>query len=483
MKRDIYKLNGFPLLCNYQSLRVKMLKFHNTLTRKKDEFKPIKKGTATMYSCGPTVYNFAHIGNFRAYIFEDQLRRYLIYKGFKVIQVKNLTDVDDKTIRDSQREGLSLDKFTEIYKKAFFDDNKTLNILPADFYPEATKTIPEMLELIQTLMDKGFAYKGEDGSVYFSINKFKDYGKLSKIPLDQQKAGARVKQDEYQKDNAADFALWKAWSEDDGDVSWESPFGKGRPGWHLECSAMSMKHLGETFDIHTGGIDLVFPHHEDEIAQSECATGKPFAKFWMHCEHLLVEGKKMSKSLGNFFTLRDILDQGYKPSAIRYELLSTHYRQQLNFTFESLKAAQASVDRLQEFVDKLKAIKDESGSDDPKKLIATATQGFEEAMDDDLNISIALSHIFNFLKEANKLRLNKSGAILCLEFMQRIDSVLGVMNFKSEDVPAQIMKLVAKREEARKSKEWALADKLRDQVKDLGYIIQDGSDGPRITKA
>lgn len=460
-----------------------MIKFFNTMSRKKQEFKPLSEGTVLMYSCGPTVYNYAHIGNFRAYIFEDLLRRYLIYSGYRTVQVKNLTDVDDKTIRDSQKEGLSLNEFTEKYKKAFFEDNKTLNILPADYYPEATKTIPEMIALIQKLLHKGYAYLGDDGSVYFSISKFKDYGKLSKIPLDKQKAGARVKQDEYQKENAADFALWKAWDEKDGDVFWESPFGKGRPGWHLECSAMSMKHLGPTFDIHTGGIDLVFPHHEDEIAQSECATGEEFARYWLHCEHLLVEGKKMSKSLGNFYTLRDILDKGYKPRAIRYTLLSTHYRQQLNFTLDSVSAAQASIDRLQELVNNMQSSsKEQNNKENIDELIETTKQKFEEAMNDDLNISIALSQVFTFLKEVNKLELGKDNARKVIEFMKSIDTVIGVLNFSSADIPENVHKLVKEREAARANKDWAAADKLRDKIKSMGYSVQDSKEGPHITK-
>lgn len=458
------------------------MKFFNTLTRHKQEFSPLKSGQVLMYSCGPTVYNYAHIGNFRAYVFEDLLRRYLMYKGFKVTQVKNLTDVDDKTIRDSKAAGLSLNEFTNIYKKAFFEDNKALNILPANHYPEATKTIPEMISLIETLLEKGFAYKGDDGSVYFSINKFKDYGKLSKIPLDQQKAGARVKQDEYQKDNAADFALWKAWDKDDGDVFWDSPFGKGRPGWHLECSAMSMKHLGETFDIHTGGIDLVFPHHEDEIAQSECATGKEFARYWLHCEHLLVDGKKMSKSLGNFYTLRDIIKKGYNALAIRYTLLSTHYKQQLNFTFESLKASQASIERLQEFIERLKTAKNAKDNKELPGIIEKAKTGFENAMDDDLNISIALSHVFNFVKEANKLSLSHTDAQTALNFLKSIDSVFGVMKFDDIEVPEEVKNLVSRREQARKDKDWKKADSLRHEINSLGYSVQDSKEGARVSK-
>src|SRR3989338_3545310 len=390
-----------------------MLKFHSTLTRKKEVFRTVKEGKVQMYTCGPTVYNFAHIGNFRAYVFEDLLRRYLKYKGYEVRQVMNLTDVDDKTIRDSQKEGISLKEFTERYGKAFFEDIKTVNIEPAEVYPKATEHINEMIQLIQVLLDKGIAYKSSDGSIYYSISKFKGYGSLAHIKVKELKAGARVKQDEYEKEQASDFALWKAWDESDGDVYWNSQFGKGRPGWHIECSAMSMKHLTKAFesgnfdaekfesiDIHTGGVDNIFPHHEDEIAQSEGCTGKKFVNYWLHCEHLMVDGKKMSKSLGNFYTLRDLLAKGHNPKAIRYALMSTHYRKPLNFTFEELEAANTAVKKLEE----LKLYLDNSdGRAKAGKTTAKAARDFEEAMDDNLNISAALAAVFNLATEARKL--------------------------------------------------------------------------------
>ena len=462
-----------------------VVRFFNTFTKKLEEFKPLKDKEVRMYTCGPTVYNYAHIGNYRAYIFEDQLRRYLKYRGFKVTQVMNLTDVDDKTIKNSQEQGLPLDKFTDKFKKAFFEDLKTLNIDPAEHYPEATKYIKQMIEIIQKLLDKGYAYKGDDNSVYFSISKFKDYGKLSKINIDQQKAGARVKHDEYGKENASDFALWKAYSKSDGDVVWDSPFGRGRPGWHIECSAMSSSILGDTFDIHTGGVDNIFPHHEDEIAQSECASGKKFVNYWMHCEHLLVDGKKMSKSLANFYTLRDVLDKGYKPLAIRYTLLSTHYRQQLNFTFESINAAQNSIDRLNEVISKLNSVKGED-TNEVKKLIKKAEEGFIAEMDDDLNISKGLSHIFTFVRELNGLitdkKIGENDAKKALEAFQKFDTVLGVMNFEKEDIPNDVLELAKKREAARSEKKWVEADKLRDQLKEMGYVVKDSKDGMRVEK-
>jgi cysteinyl-tRNA synthetase len=342
------------------------LKLYNTLTRKKEAFKPIKKGKVGMYVCGPTIYSFAHIGNFRAYMSADILRRWLKFKGFGIKQIMNLTDVDDKTIRDSKRKGISLSKFTAKYSKIFFEDLDTLNIERAERYPKATDHIKEMAALVNALMKKGLAYRGKD-AIYYSIEKFKDYGKLAHLEKAQLKPGARVKQDEYDKEHAHDFALWKLWDKDDGNVFWNVEIGgkpsKGRPGWHIECSAMSMKYLGPTFDIHTGGVDLIFPHHQNEIAQSEGATGKPFVRYWLHNEHLLVNGEKMSKSAGNFYTLRDLIKKGHDAMAIRYQLLATHYRQKLNLTDDALKAAKQAVDRLTDFVANARDGKDGKGMD------------------------------------------------------------------------------------------------------------------------
>ena len=463
------------------------LRFFNTLTRQKEEFKPLKNMEVRMYTCGPTVYNYAHIGNFRAYMFEDQLRRYLKYKAYKVTQVMNLTDVDDKTIKGAQQQKTSLYDYTKKYKQAFFEDIKTLNIEKAEHYPAATEHIPEMIKMIETLMKKGYAYKGEDGSIYYSIKKFKDYGKLAHIKVDELKAGARVSQDEYEKETAADFALWKAWDEKDGDVAWESPFGKGRPGWHIECSAMSTKYLGETFDIHTGGTDNMFPHHENEIAQTEAATGKKFVRYWMHCEHLLVDSKKMSKSLGNFYTLRDLLQKGYKAKAIRYILLSTHYRQQLNFTFESLKAAEQSIQKIQDFVIKMDEADGKEDNKETDKTIIKATEGFEEAMDDDLNISKALGYIFEFMTEINKLamegKLSKKNATDAKEAIEAFDAVLGIIETTKGTLDEDIQSLVDEREEARKKKEFKTADMIRDELKSKGIILEDTPKGIRWKRA
>lgn len=460
-----------------------MLQFYNSLSRKKESFKPLKDKEVGMYTCGPTVYDYAHIGNYRAYIFEDLLRRYLEYKGFKVIQVMNLTDVDDKTIKGSREKGISLNEFTEGYKKSFFEDIKTLNIEKAEHYPEATKHIPEMVGLIKKLLEKGFAYKAEDGSIYYKVSAFKGYGRLSHLKLKELKEGARVKQDEYEKEEARDFALWKAWNEEDGEVFWENELGKGRPGWHIECSAMSMKYLGESFDIHTGGIDNIFPHHENEIAQSEASTGKKFVNYWMHCSHLIVEGKKMSKSLGNFFTLRDLLEKGCSPKAIRYVLLSTNYRNELNFTEEGLKAAENIVEKFREFLGKLKEEKKEGkeGSE-VKKLIEKTKKEFEKQLDDDLNISSAFSSIFNFMREVNKLigeeRLTKNDSQAVLSAMNEFDRVLGLLEFEKEKpLSKEEKELIEKREDHRKKKEFDKADEVREKLKSMGIQLDDTKDG------
>ena len=346
--------------------------FFNTLTRKKEVFKPLDEGKVKIYTCGPTVYDFAHIGNFRAFLFEDLLKRWLIQRGFKVTHVMNLTDIDDKTIKGSQTQKVPLRQFTEFYVKAFFEDIKALNIQPADVYPKATDHIPEMVALIKTLMAKGIAYKGEDGSIYYAISKFPDYGKLSKIKPAELKAGARVSQDEYTKEEAQDFAVWKAWTLEDGDVFWETELGKGRPGWHIECTAMSLRYLGETLDIHAGGVDLIFPHHENEIAQSESLTGKLFSRFWLHAEFLMVEGQKMSKSLGNYYTLRDLVAKGHAPEAIRYLLASVPYRKSLNFTMDGLKAAAVAIDRLRNFKLRLETDRTAAGMRDLQNLYVRA---------------------------------------------------------------------------------------------------------------
>ncbi len=462
--------------------------FFNTLTRKKEAFIPLVPGKVKIYTCGPTVYDYAHIGNFRAFLFEDLLKRWLVYQGFKVTHVMNLTDIDDKTIKGSQKQGIPLRQFTDFYIKAFFEDIKALNIQPADVYPKATDHIPEMVQLIKNLIAKGTAYKGEDGSIYFSVCKFSDYGKLSHIKVSELKAGARVCQDEYCKEEAQDFALWKAWTPEDGDVFWETELGKGRPGWHIECSAMSTKYLGETFDIHCGGIDNMFPHHENEIAQSEGATGKKFVNYWMHNEHLQVEGKKMSKRFGNFYTLRDLLAKGYDPIAIRYLLMSTHYRQQFNFTFEGLEAAKAAIERLRNFVRRLHEVEGTTSTGKVATLMAKLEACFGGSMDDDLNIGIALSSLFDFVREINSMLdaniVSKDEAAEVGGLMMRLDEVLGVIGKVEgkEALPSDIDALVQKREEARKAKNWKEADTIRAQLKAMGIVLEDTAQGVRWHK-
>jgi len=457
----------------------------NTLTRQKETFKPIDEDKVRIYTCGPTVYDYAHIGNFRAFLFEDLLKRWLEYRSFKVTHVMNLTDVDDKTIKGSQKQQTPLRQYTDFYAEAFFEDVAALNIEPADYYPRATEHIAEMVALIKRLMEKGYAYKGEDGSIYYAISKFKNYGKLSKIKVAQLKAGARVKVDEYAKEEAQDFALWKAWTQEDGDVFWETELGKGRPGWHIECSAMSMKYLGETFDVHCGGVDNMFPHHENEIAQSEAATGKKFVNYWLHNEHLLVEGKRMAKRYGNFYTLRDLLKMGHDPMAIRYLLLSTHYRQQFNFTFEGLEASKGAIERLRNL---MRRLQDADGKGSGKKvaqLMNKVQKSFGEAMDDDLNISVALAALFDFARDVNNLldaeALSRDEAKQVYALMAGFDKVLGVIGETKAEatLPKEAEELIRKREEARKAKDWKTADAIRQQLKAMGIMIEDTAQGVR----
>jgi cysteinyl-tRNA synthetase len=460
-----------------------MLRLYNTLTRVKEEFQPTHPGEARIYTCGPTVYDHAHIGNFRAFVFEDILRRYLIYKGYRVRQVMNLTDIDDKTIRGAHQAKTSLAEYVQFYAQAFFEDLQTLNIQSAEHYPAATQHIPEMVELITRLLERGHAYQA-GGSVYFKVDAFPQYGKLSHLEDRQLQAGAsgRVDADEYEKEDVRDFALWKGWTEADGEVYWETELGKGRPGWHIECSAMALKYLGNPIDIHAGGVDLIFPHHENEIAQSEGATGQLFVRRWLHCQHLLVDNQKMSKSLGNFYTLRDLLKQGYKAKAIRYSLLSTHYRQAQNFILEGLAAAEAAVQRLQDFMANMQTA--EGLDTSVEGLIHRAMQQFEDGMDDDLNISLGLAAIFEFIRDSNRLladgRMSRENAQAVMATMRRFDRVLGLMDEAETAVDTEIERLAQEREQARKRRDFATADRLRAQITALGYVIEDTPRGPRL---
>ena len=469
---------------------IAQLNLYNTQTRKKEKIVPKDGKTIRIYTCGPTIYDFAHIGNYRTYIFEDLLRRVLTYFGFSVTQVMNITDIDDKTIKGAINKNISLHEFTEPFRQAFFEDLIKLNMEKAEFYPKATQYIEYMIDIIVKLVDKKIAYKGADGSIYFSIDKFKDYGKLSHLDLKSLKEGAskRVSTDEYEKENISDFVLWKAYDQKrDGDIFWNSPFGKGRPGWHIECSAMALKLLGSNIDIHCGGVDNIFPHHENEIAQSESFTNERFVLHWAHSEHLIVDGKKMSKSLGNFYTLRDLISMDYTGRDIRYMLLNSHYRIQLNFTFEGLKAAKTSIQRILDFVLRLKSVKQEKDGDLAYAIVKKEKTRFIEALSDDLNISLALSSIFDLVREINHLiddkKISKKEALKTIKFLKEIDKVLGFIFIdKQEDIPKLVQDALEKRLDARKNKNFALADELRDFIFDHGYVIEDIPDGARLKK-
>lgn len=465
------------------------LKIFNTMTRKKEDFKELEDGIVTIYTCGPTVYNYVHIGNLRAFLFEDILVRYLRYKGYYVRHVMNITDVDDKTIRDSKKENLSLKEFTTKYSKAFFEDIKTLGVLPASFYPRATDNVKEMVDIIKTLMKNEYAYKAEDGSIYFSISKFKNYGKLSNLDIKGLEAGrsGRINSDEYEKDNISDFVLWKSYTEKDGDVYWDEyediGIPKGRPGWHIECSAMSMKYLGKSFDIHTGGIDNCFPHHENEIAQSECATNEKYVNYWMHCAFLNIDNEKMAKSAGNFYTLRDLLEKGYAPEAIRYALISAHYRMPLNFSDDLIKQSASAIRRIKDFLNRMEKIDyDKDEDNDLAILVDDAYIKFEKAMDDDLNISEAFAVLFNVIKEFNKNedKIGARNAIDVINFIKDVDYVFNVIfefTPQNDKIDTDIEKLIEQRNEAKKNKDYAKADEIRDKLLEMGIGLKDTKDG------
>lgn len=460
------------------------LRLYNTLTREIENFAPLDPDSGvTLYTCGPTVYDYAHIGNFRAYIFEDLLHRTLQYLGYRVIRVMNLTDVDDKTIRGATAQKISLDAYTAPYKKAFFEDLQTLRIHPADFYPQATdpENIAEMIRLIGVLLEKDIAYQAEDGSIYFRIARFPEYGKLAHLDLEQLRPSGRVSSDEYEKESVGDFALWKAWSESDGDVGWESPWGRGRPGWHIECSAMAMRLLGSQIDIHCGGVDNIFPHHEAEIAQCESCTGVPFARLWMHCAHLMVEGKKMAKSAGNFYTLRDLLDKGYSGREIRYVLLSARYDIPLNFTEKSLLDARSALQRIDAWEQRLRDLASEPSARHP---LADFTP-FRKALENNLNISAALGHLFDTIRDSNRLldesALSPAQARAILDEWERASHILQ-LHPEAQSIPPEIIaQLLEERTAARSQKNWAESDRLRDAIKKIGWQVKDTSDGQELS--
>ena len=463
---------------------------YNSLGREIVPFVPIREGEVRMYTCGPTVWNYAHVGNYRTFVFEDILRRYLKFSGYKVTQVMNITDVEDKIIKGIKQSHKTLKELTEFYETAFMEDLSSLNVEKAEFYPRATEHVNDMLALIRVLLSKGFAYRAPDGSIYFQVSKFKNYGELSGVKLDSLRPAGRVSTDHYEeKKEAVDFVLWKVWDKDDGDVYWDTELGRGRPGWSIECSAMSMKYLGETFDIHTGGMDNKFPHHENEIAQSEAATGKKFVNFWLHSEFVNVRGEEMHKSVGNFVTLRELVDQGWDPLTVRLFLLSSKYRDAIDLTDSALAQAKVERERLQAFKDRLTAVKEhaETQSGSASQLL----EPFAAAMDDDLNTPAALGVLFTFLKMTNN-RLDSGGvgrteAEEILNGLRRVDSVLGVLRVAEEaPLPKALAELVALRDEARRRKDYAEADKLRAQLLREGVTIEDTPQGTvwrRVTKS
>ncbi len=465
------------------------LSFYNTASRTREAFSPLDSEgrTVKMYTCGTTVYNFAHIGNFRAYIFEDLLQRHLEARGYRVQRVMNLTDVDDKTIAGCRHAGVPLAEFTRTFKEAFFQDLETLRIKQADHFPAATapEYIRRMISMITELQRLDIAYQAEDGSVYFRIARFPRYGRLAHLNLEELRPSGRIQNDEYEKEALGDFALWKAWQPGDGDVWWESPWGRGRPGWHIECSAMATALLGDQLDIHCGGVDNIFPHHEAEIAQSECLTGKQFSKYWLHCAHLMVDGQKMSKSAGNFYTLRDLLARGFTGREIRYVLLSAHYRLPLNFTLAGLEAARAALTRIDAWLERLTALAGDSAPatepppGDPKQI-------FLAQLDDDLNISGALGHLFDWLRDSNRAMdsslMSPADAARVLADFRFLDDILAIAPAE-ESVPAEVVELAQERQAARAAKNWARSDELREAITALGWTVKDTKAGPQLHRA
>jgi cysteinyl-tRNA synthetase len=464
------------------------VRLFNTLTRSVEEFRPLDQSgkSVGLYCCGPTVYDFAHIGNIRTFVFADLVRRWLEFRGHAVKHVMNITDVEDKIIRRVRESGQTLRDFTAKYEAEFFKDLETVGCLRPHQTPRATEHIPDIIDLIARLIGKGIAYQAADGSVYFSIEKYRGcgckYGQLVNLNFEEMRVGERVASDEYEKESVADFALWKARVPDDGDVFWPSPWGEGRPGWHIECSAMAMKCLGESFDLHLGGEDLMFPHHEDEIAQSEGATGKPFVKHWMHGMHLLVEGKKMSKSLGNFFTLRDLLAKGFSGREIRFLLLSANYREQFNFTIDGLNGEKSALARLDECLTKLR----ELAGNSPAQADASVMEKFTAALDEDLNVSGARGVIFDWVRDLNRSlaagQMTSPAAASALAAWNQMDKVFGLGQPPQADAPPELLALLEERQAARKAKDFKRSDTIRDELKAKGWVIEDTPKGPRLKR-
>jgi cysteinyl-tRNA synthetase len=462
-----------------------VLRIFNTLSGGIEEFHPLVGNQVRMYTCGPTVYDFAHIGNFRTFVFEDILKRFLKFKGFQVKHVMNVTDVDDKTIRNSgATEPKKLREYTDRFTQAFLEDCRSLRIEKPDVLVHATDHIDDMVAMILRLKAKGYTYE-KDGSTYFKISQFKDYGRLSKLDVEGIRAGARVDVDEYDKQDARDFVLWKA--SKNGEPYWDTPLGPGRPGWHIECSAMSMKYLGESFDLHCGAVDLIFPHHENEIAQSEADSEKPFVRYWVHGEHLVVEGERMAKSKGNFFTLRELVSRSINPLSVRYTLLSVPYKRQLNFTFDVLHQAESSLNRIRDFLLRLTTGNLKPGKNERVQAQCAETlQRFEQALDDDLNTAQGLAVVFDLVRDLNMVLVENA---LCeddrpavLRTMERMNEVLDLWELPNLALDEQIQRLIDERNQARKSRNFALADQMRDKLYEMGYTIEDTKEGVRWKK-
>ena len=456
------------------------IRFYNTINRKKVKFEPITPGKVKLYTCGPTVYDTAHIGNFRTFLFEDLLKRFLIFKGYEVYHVMNITDVDDKTIKRANTEEMTINELTLRYTEEFMNDVKLLKILPADKYPRATEHIVEMIQMIQTLEKSGYAYETKDHSIYFRLDSYDSYGQLTKIDLTKQRATERIINDEYSKDNPQDFALWKAWDDEDGKVFWESPWGRGRPGWHIECSAMSIKYLGNHFDIHCGGVDNIFPHHENELAQSVSATKGLFVNYWMHSEYLHIQGDKMSKTTGNFHKISDLISEGFTAEEIRFILLSPHYRSKLNFSLNQNHEAKTAIQRVTDVQQRLFELSD---SDQKESSMPDEFEEFVAALDDDLDTPKAFAIFFGWIRSMNKLldrgKLMFSQINGGLEFIKIFDDLFAIIPEK-ENVPRKLYDLIEKREKARLNQDWKTADKIRNLLHKEGWLVEDSPNGPKL---
>jgi len=460
------------------------LQFYNTLKREKEIFQPIEKGKVGLYTCGPTVYDYAHIGNFRTFMFEDLLKRWLLHLRYDVKHVMNITDVDDKTIKKAKQMKVSLSNITDKYTQYFMEDLTWLKMIPAHIYPTATESIPKMISMIERLLEKGFAYREDDGSVYFNISSFSNYGKLTQINISAQQTGDRVMEDEYDKDAPQDFALWKGWKEEDGEVVWDAPWGRGRPGWHIECSAMSSESLGDHFDIHCGGVDNMFPHHENEIAQSQCATDQPFVNYWLHSEFLMVDGGKMSKSLGNFYQISALKELGFTAESIRYQLLAGHYRSKITFSINKKHEGDKVVQRLSDFYNRLQKMNAKENSTGSMPEVYSK---FRDRMNDDLDSPQALAIFFDWMKTVNgkidKNVITDSELGEAWEFLVAFDSVFGFIQNQDFEIPDNINLMLNKRQKARDEENWVESDLIREHLKEKGWMVEDTPDGQYIKKA